>query len=139
MKPAVEKAVEELIAGSPGAGVRFKEDDDGGAFVLADGIDIGESFAPSVSWVGFHITWPYPDADVYPHFIDANVRYVGERETPNQHPDGNLPTSLSRGAFVAPGYALPAIQVSRRSNRRSAETDSALAKLLRVVEFLRTR
>src|SRR5882724_5723924 len=123
MKPTVEKAVEELIAGSPGAGVRFKEDDDGGAFVLAESIDIGEGFAPSVSWIGFHITWPYPDADVYPHFIDAGVRYVGKREAPNQHPDGNLPTSMTRGSFLAPGFELPAIQISRRSNRRDAETD----------------
>jgi len=38
-----------------------------------------------------------------------------------------------------PGFELPAIQVSRRSNHRRAETDSALQKLLRILEFLRSR
>lgn len=138
MKPGVEKAVEELIDGAPGT-VQFKEDGDGGAFVLVETIDIGDQFAPRVTWVGFHITWPYPDADVYPHFIDAGVRYVGSCSAPNQHPEGDLPAAMSRGNFEAPGFKLPAIQVSRRSNRRNAETDTALEKLLRIIEFLRTR
>ncbi|MGD0713132.1 MAG: hypothetical protein ABSB24_02965 [Gaiellaceae bacterium] len=138
MKPDVEKAVQELIDGAPGS-VRYGEDGDGGAYVLVEGIDIGEQFAPRVSWVGFHITWPYPEADVYPHFIDASVHYVGGSATPNQHPDGDLPAAMSRGNFEAPGFKLAGIQISRRSQRRNAETDTALDKLLRVIEFLRTR
>jgi hypothetical protein len=138
MKPDVEKAVQELIEGTPGT-VRYEDDGDGGAYVLVEGIDISERFAPRLAWIGFHITWPYPDADVYPHFIDASVRYVGDGPTPNQHPDGDLPAAMSRANFVAPGFDLPAIQVSRRSNRRNAQTDTALDKLLRVVDFLRTR
>ena len=138
MKPDVQKAIEELIDGAPGT-VRSEEDGDGGAFVLVEKIDIGEQFAPRITWIGFHITWPYPDADVYPHFIDASVRYVGNGAAPNVHPDGNLPTAMSRGNFEAPGFKLPAIQLSRRSNRRNADTDTALDKLLRIIEFLRTR
>jgi hypothetical protein len=138
MKPGVARAVQELLDGAPGA-LRFKEDGDGGAFVLVDDVDIGEQFAPPVTWIGFHITWPYPDADVYPHFIDAGIRYIGTGPTPNQHQDGNLPTAMSRGNFQAPGFNLAAIQVSRRSNRRDAEVDTALDKLLRIIRFLRTR
>lgn len=138
MKPDVEKGVEELREGLPGHDVRFMEDTDGGAYVIVADLEIGKSFAPRVSWIGFHITWPHPDADVYPHFIDPRVRYVGVGEAPNQHPDGNLPTSMSRGATM-PGFDLPAVQVSRRSNRRNASTDTALQKLLRVIKFLRSR
>jgi hypothetical protein len=138
MKSAVAKAIEELGAGAPGSGVRSMPDADGGAFVIVDGIVIGSCFDPSRSWIGFHITWPYPDADVYPHFIDAAVRYVGSGDAPNKYPEGDLPMSLTRGAEM-PGFELKAIQVSRRSNGRTPETDTALWKLLRVIAFLATR
>jgi hypothetical protein len=138
MKPAVARAIEELTAGAPGGEVRALPDVDGGAFVIVDGIEIGSCFDPATSWIGFHLTWPYPDADVYPHFIDAGIRYVGSGKAPNEHPDGNLPTSLTRGAEM-PGFDLKAIQVSRRSNHRAADTDTALRKLLRIVDFLKTR
>jgi hypothetical protein len=138
MKPEIEQGINELRLGLPGKAVRVKEDPDGGAFVIVEGLCIGSGFEPASSWVGFHMTFPYPDADVYPHFIDPAVRYTGSGPAPNQHPDGNLPTSLSRGTTMS-GFEIPAIQVSRRSNRRNADTDTALHKLLRVLEFLRTR
>jgi hypothetical protein len=137
MKTDVERALAELREGLVGHDVRHIEDGTGGAFVVVSDLFIGDNFSPSVSWVGFHITWPYPDADVYPHFIDSGVTYVGQA-APNVYPEGALPTSLTRGAMM-PGFSLPAIQVSRRSNRRQIATDTALHKLLRVVEFLRSR
>jgi hypothetical protein len=139
MKAGVEKALEELTAGLPEkATLEIKEDSDGGAYVLVDGVEIGACFNPSTSWIAFHITWSYPDADVYPHFIDADVQYVGGQAKPNQHADGSLPAAMTRNA-TAPGFERPAIQVSRRSNRRNPATDSALQKLLRVLDFLRSR
>src|SRR4051794_24840374 len=125
MKPDVERAIQELREGLPGHDVRTKEDPDGGAYVIVNGIEVGERFAPSVTWIGFHITWTFPDADVYPHFIDSTITYVGEGAATNQHLEGNLPTSMTRGATMS-GFEIPAIQVSRRSNRRSAVTDTAL-------------
>ena len=138
MKPNVEQALHELRCGLPSHDVRTIEDSDGGAYVIVEAIDIGASYSPPVSWIGFHITWSYPDADVYPHFIDAAVRYVGSGETPNQHPDGNLPTAMGRGQMM-PGFEIAAIQISRKSNKRNAATDTALHKLLRVIECLRGR
>jgi len=138
MKAEVEQGIDELRRGLPGHDVRVEEDADGGAFVVVDSLCIGTAFEPALSWIGFHITFPYPDVDVYPHFIDPSVTYTGTGPAPNQHPDGNLPTSLTRGATM-PGFEIAAIQVSRRSNRRDADTDTALNKLLRVLEFLRTR
>jgi hypothetical protein len=138
MKPDVEAAIKALEVSGIGTGVRFEADSDGGAYVIVDNVAIGSAFEPDAPWMGFHIVWSYPDADVYPHFMDANVRYVGSGPALNQHAEGNLPTSLSRGATMG-GFELPAIQISRRSNRRHAGTDSAVQKLLRVIEFLRTR
>ena len=138
MKAQVEQGIDELRRGLPGCAVRVKEDPDGGAFVIVDSLCIGTAFEPTSSWVGFHMTFPYPDADVYPHFIDPVVTYTGAGAAPSKHPDGDLPTSLTRGATM-PGFEVAAIQVSRRSNRRDADTDTALHKLLRVLEFLRTR
>jgi hypothetical protein len=138
VKPEVEEAVEEIRQSGVGAHTGFTPDADGGAFVLVDGVEIGEAFSPSVTSITFQIVWTYPDSDCYPHFIDAGITYIGTGPTPNQHVDGNLPTSMTRGA-TAPGFGQAAIQVSRRSNRRNAENDSALQKLLRVIEFLRSR
>lgn len=138
MKTDVETAIAQLRCGLPGHAIRVKEDNDGGAFVVIDDLGIGANFDPSRSWIGFHITFPYPDADVYPHFLDAAVRYVGSAPTPNTHPDGDLPTPLTRGAQM-PGFDLPAIQVSRKSNHRNPDDDTALHKLLRILDFLRHR
>lgn len=138
MKADVAAAIKELEAARIGSGVRTKEDPDGGTYVIVDDLAIGDSFDPSTTWIGFHIVWTYPDADVYPLFADAGVRYSGSGPAPNEHADGNLPTALTCGATM-PGFELAAIQISRRSNHRNAETDSALQKLLRVLEFLRTR
>jgi hypothetical protein len=138
MKPDVEQAIRELRDGLPGHEVLAQEDPDGGGHVIVEGLDIGPSFVPATAWLGFHLTWSYPDADVYPFFMDPAVKYVGSGEAGNQHPDGNLPTAMTRGATM-PGFGRPAIQISRRSNRRDPSTDSALQKLLRVLEFLRSR
>jgi hypothetical protein len=138
MKPEVEAAVQEIVLGMPDAHVESKEDDDGGAYVQLEPVDLGDKYAPASTWIGFHITFPYPEADVYPHFIDAEVKFVGFDSAGNPHPAEYLPTSISRG-HRSPGFDQPALQVSRRSNRRNAAHDSALNKLLRVLEFLRTR
>ncbi len=138
MKVTVVAAIKEISDARVGTDVRTKEDADGGAYVIVDGIRVGASFSPSTAWIGFHIVWAYPDADVYPHFADASLKYVGANSTPNQYPEGNLPSAMTRGATM-PGFEVPAIQISRKSNRRNAETDSALRKLLRIIEFLRTR
>jgi hypothetical protein len=138
MKPDVAEAVKEMETALIGSAVRIIEDHDGGAYVVVDDVAIGDSFSPRSSWIGFHVTWTYPDCDVYPHFIDAGVKYIGSGPAPNQHTAGNLPTALTRGATM-PGFDLPAIQISRRSNHRNANTDTAVQKLLRITDFLRTR
>jgi hypothetical protein len=138
MKAEVEKAIEQIRTAGLGTEVEVAPDADGGAYVRLQGVDIGDAFSPSVSWISFQIAWSCPDADCYPHFIDPAVTYVGSGAAPNQHGEGNLPTSMTRGA-MAPWFEEPAIQVSRRSNRRNAETDTPQQKLLRIITFLKER
>jgi hypothetical protein len=138
MVEQVETSLEELRQGMAGHDVRVQEDGDGGAYVIVDDIEIGDHFAPPRSWIGFHVTFA-EDADVYPHFIDPGLLYIGPLESaPIEHPEGNLPTAMSRGQQM-PGFNLAAIQVSRRSNHRNGDTDSPLMKLLRLIDFLQTR
>jgi hypothetical protein len=138
VKREIAEAIEEIERAGVGTKVASLPDPDGGAFVRVHGVEIGDSFEPASTWIAFQITWGYPDADCYPHFISHCVKYVGSGPAPNQYPEGSLPTSMSRGAR-APGFDLPAVQISRASRRRNAETDSALQKLLRIIEFLRSR
>jgi hypothetical protein len=140
MKDAVAEAIRELEQDF--GSVRRLEDGEGGAYVLVEDVDLGEHYAPRSSWIAGHITWAYEEgADVYPLFIDAAVRYVGTGARPNQDPSGDatlaLPTTMTRGNVLAPGFQLPAIQVSRQSNAPAGDT--AAQKFGRVLEFIRTR
>jgi hypothetical protein len=137
-KSSVAEALEEIKSAFPDAEVSSLEDSDGGAYVVVDPVSIGSAFSPTSTWVGFHMTFAYPEADVYPHFIGADVKYVGDGPTPNRHVDGDLPTPLSRDAKML-GFDKPAIQISRRTKTVDSETRTALHKLQRVLEFLRTR
>ena len=140
MKAEVEEAVFQLADGGPGRWVQFVEDDSGGAFVLVADVVVGTAFDPAETWFAFHITNLYPESDVYPLFVDAGLRYIGEGPTPSQHPDGNLPERMTHGEFTILGLTgVPAIQISRSSPRRNSETDSALNKLLRVIDWLENR
>jgi len=138
MTQAVTDAVEEIIAGFSAATVTTKDDGEGGAYVLVDPVSIGPHFDPTTSWIGFHITFPYPEADIYPHFIDSGVKYVGDKAT-NEHPEGNLPVAMSRGHKLPSFDDRDAIQISRRTKNVNPDVDTALYKLHRIVSFLKAK
>lgn len=125
MKVEVSSAVEELRRQFADATVTADEDGQGGAHVFIEPIDLGPRFAPNATWFGFQIPAQYPYADVYPVFMGADVRRC----------DGV--------AFVVPvtnGHAFqgrPAIQISRRSAAAQAGAQTATAKILKVLDFLR--
>lgn len=126
MTEEVAAAIKEIGAAFPEAAVTVREDGDGGAFVTVDPLDPGSPYVQDATWMGFQITFQYPCADVYPHF----VRHDLSRE------DGQpLGEATSHGSFDG----RPAIQLSRRSNQLNPETDTAAFKLLKVLEWLRSR
>lgn len=124
MKQDVANAIEELKSAFPSSAVTNREDGQGGAYVVVESVPIGACFVPSVTWMGGHITALYPYADIYPVFIDANVRRA----------DGK---SFEKPITVGHTFAdRPAIQISRLNNRVQNSPQTAVAKFLKVIDFV---
>jgi hypothetical protein len=122
MTPEVSQALDELRRYFPGATVEAEEDGQGGAYVNVAPIEIGEKYSPNTTWFGFHITFQYPRADVYPLFTGSDVQRVDRAGHPS-------------GVSAAPWRGKPALQFSRRSNRLDPTTDTAATKLAKVISW----
>lgn len=124
MNTAVAEAVAEIGATFPDSTVATVEDG-GGVWVVIDPVDIGPSWTPRLTTLGFHVANTYPYADVYPHFVGADVcRADG---------GGHIEAVTPNGSF----NGQPAVQVSRRSNRWNPANDTAALKARRVLDWLR--
>lgn len=124
MKQDVANAIEELKKAFPSSLVTYSQDGQGGAYVFVESVNLGERFEPSITWMGGHITALYPYADIYPLFIDANMRWVDGKSF--QEP-------------ISVGYAFDgraAIQISRRNNQVQNSPQTAVAKFLKVIDFM---
>ncbi|MGE0539195.1 MAG: E2/UBC family protein [Dehalococcoidia bacterium] len=128
MTPEVARAIDDIRTAFPGHRLEVQDEAQGGAYVVVHDLPIGEQYAPATSWCGFVITFQYPRADVYPHFLDPNLRRV----------DGK-PLGESFSGQPVDWNGRQAYQVSRRSNRWSAATDTAATKLAKVLEWVRSR
>lgn len=126
MTPQVEEAIRELKARFPDAVVAACGTDDGGALVRINPVDLGQTYQPTETWIGFAIGFQYPRADVYPLFVRPDL----SRTDGQPHGEGITPAEF-RGE--------PALQLSRRSNHLNPEVDTAALKVLKVIEWLRTK
>ncbi len=124
MALAVAKAIEELRSTFEACDVEVEGDASGGAVVVVRGVPLGSPYAQANAWFGFHVTYQYPYADVYPHFTNAELA----------RSDGN---DLGSGFGSASFKDEPAIQISRRSNGLDPERDTAALKLLKVVKWMK--
>jgi hypothetical protein len=121
----IAEAIEEIRVTCAESTVTAEGDGAGGAWVIIDPIPLGSSYAQDHSWVAFLITFAYPDADVYPHFVRPDLSRVD-------------------GAPLGAGFSLAAwgrngdsgMQLSRRSNRLNPAVDTAATKLLKVLKWL---
>ena len=120
--PEVRKAIAEIAAVHPNIGV--DPDGDGGAYIVVKDMPLAPFYQQRQTWVGFHITYGYPQADVYPHFVRGDLRRVDDANLG----DGTSLEKTFRG--------LAAIQISRRSNRLNPAVDTALLKLQKVIRWL---
>ena len=124
MKAEVGEAIEELKRAFPCSEVTVDEDGQGGARVVVESVRIGARYQPADTWVGGHIPAQYPYADIYPVFMDAAV----------QRRDGKgLEAPITEGHNFC---GRPAIQISRRNNRIQSSGQSAVAKFLKIIDFL---
>jgi hypothetical protein len=125
MTPEVAGAIDEIRAAFPDATVGAREDGDG-VIVIVDPVDPGPPYVQRATWIGFRITFQYPYADVYPHFLRGDLARV----------DG---AALGEGITATRFEDQSAVQVSRRSNRLNPATDTAVLKLIKVLHWLATR
>lgn len=121
---AVTQAIEEIRCTFEGCDVEVEPDASGGAIVVVTGVQLGFPYVQAEVWFGFHITFQYPYADVYPHFTNPELA----------RSDG---ADLGGGFGIASFRGGQAIQISRRSNRLNPERDTAALKLLKVVMWMK--
>lgn len=126
MTPEVKAAVEEIREAFPAASVTALEDGGGGAHVTVDPVKLSDVYTQDQTWVRFHITFQYPYADVYPHFIRPDLTRKDGKPLGDGMSVIDLPNNQGR-----------AVQISRRSNKLNPESDTALVKLLKVLHWVR--
>ncbi len=126
MTPEIEEAVDDIKSSFAGHAVEATEDGEGGAYVVVRDIEIGTTYTPERSWFGFRITFQYPRADVYPHFLDGSI----VRTDGKGHGTGITATSWRN---------ISVLQLSRRSNHLDPGVDTAATKLAKVIEWFRTQ
>ena len=122
----VAEAIDEIRSSFPAATVDVREDGEGGAIVVVDPVDPGHPYEQRATWVGFRITFQYPYADVYPHFVRGDLTRT----------DG---APLGEATSPCTFEGQPAVQLSRRSNGLNPETDTAAIKLHKVLVWLGSR
>ena len=119
----VQKAIEELRSSFNDCSV--EADGSGGAYIVVKNIPLGPPYAQADTWIGFQITFQYPYADVYPHFVRPDLA----------RQDGK---PLGEGFGSSQFRGQSAMQISRRSNRLNPSVDTATLKLLKVLKWLQT-
>jgi hypothetical protein len=132
LKPDIVRAIEEIRAAYPKHEVSFEEDTEGGAFVEVTNLFLGEQYEPSTSWVRFRITFQYPTADVYPHFIVEGLRRKDGKPLGESF-------QLNNQGWQPPSGIKTGTMISRRSNRRDPATETAAIKLEKVLAWIRSR
>lgn len=140
MSPEVEKAIKALCGQYGQDMVLVADDRDGGAYVIVERVPLGAPFAQSDSWIGFHIPSTCPYADVYPHFVRADLARADAAPLGEGFSNGTVfpdSTALKQPGAMAPR---PAVQISRRSNHKdTAGLETPLHKLLKVIKWLLSR
>ena len=128
LSPAVAGAVQEIQETFAESAVTVTAAGDGGAWVVIDPIPLSSTYAQDSSWIAFLITFAYPEADVYPHFVRPDLKRTDSAALG----EGFSPTTW--GPAREPG-----MQLSRRSNRLNPAVDTAATKVLKVLKWLNER
>jgi hypothetical protein len=122
---AIAEAIEELAQTFNDSLVTSESDGQGGAWVTIDSIPLAAVYAQRTTWMAFQLTFPYPEADVYPLFVRSDLT----RSDGAAHGEGfQAVTWGPRGES--------ATQLSRRSSRLNPAIDTAATKVLKVMKWL---
>lgn len=123
MTPEVEQAIAELRAAFPTFRIEVDPEEQGGAHVTLSDVPLGSIYRPATAWIGFVITFQYPEADIYPLFTNSGLARTDGRE-------------------IGPAFqqrqwrGRPATQISRRSNHWNPNRDTAAMKVAKVLKWM---
>ena len=120
---SVGHGIEQIRQSLPDCKIDVDPDRSGGASVVVSGLTLGRPYAQPDTWIGFLLTFQYPYTDVYPHFTRPDLSRLDKR-------------TLGEGFGTAEFRGAQAIQLSRRSNKWNAASDTAILKLLKVYRWL---
>lgn len=125
MKVEVSAGIEELKKQFGDLSFQVREDGQGGAYVIMEGLNLGSKYSPAITWLGFQIPAQYPYADIYPLFVGSEIARVDGKD------------------FIAPvtrGHHFEgrtAIQISRRNTAAQTGGNQKVAtKVLKVLDFM---
>lgn len=130
MKKAVVEAIREVERAFPDAVVTVKEDGEGGVYLYVEPVDLGETYTEGTrtTWIGFKIAFNYPFADLYPHHVRGDLSRA----------DGNsLGAGMGASQFVP--FEKPSIQLSRRTPEGGWAHQTAVIKLIKVIDWARNQ
>lgn len=122
---AITEAIEELTQTFVDATITAEDDGAGGAWVVISDVSLGPVYEQQSSWIALQITFPYPEADVYPLFVRPDLR----RKDGGAHGEGFQ--AVQWGPRAEAGT-----QLSRRSTRLDPAIDTAATKVLKVLKWL---
>jgi hypothetical protein len=126
LTPEIARSLEEIKTNFPESTQVIREDGEGGAYVILEEVSLGSPYNQATTWIGFRITFQYPYSDVYPHFVRGDLSRI----------DGK---GLGEATSSCTFEGRAAIQISRRSSKLNPSVDTALLKLLKVLQWLKSR
>jgi hypothetical protein len=117
-------AIEALKADFQPTEFVVEPDGQGGARVRFSPVALSATYVQRESWIGGHLPAQIPYADVYPIFVRGDLART----------DGKpLVAPMASGQVF---MARPAVQVSRRSNRRDASIETVKMKFKKVLDWV---
>lgn len=128
MSPELSVAVDEVRATFPELSVDTKLNDDGSVWVVVKDVYLGDQWSPDHSSVSFTISTQYPYAECYPHYLEASVKKT----------DGS-PLGDAVHASQRTPQGDEAVMVSQVNRQFSNIPDTAAVKLVKVVDWIRSR
>jgi hypothetical protein len=127
MNGPVQKALDDIKACFKPKDFEVEPDGAGGARVRFGPVKLSKTYQQRETWVAGHVPPQVPYADIYPVFVRGDLARA----------DG-----AALAAPITPGHIFmgqPAVQVSRRSNRRDPAFETAALKFMKVIDWLNSQ
>ena len=102
-------------------------DGEDGAYVLVKNLPVGDIYNLPLIWCRFRITYMYPEAQVYPHYINPEIK----------RKDGLPLGGGISDPMIWNNHSV--IQISRTSKNWNPALDTAQIKLEKIIQWLREK